>query len=340
MDKMDSYMGTFYLQLVCDEFGVDRPSKEFLLQPSREVLEELYSEFLGTTKQYATFSHLTVLSEVDRDLLETDNFDNQVFENEKEQIALIFKKAVIYMLSNYQDTYEGILNRILAVPMSELTREFLAQTSFSKEVFQFYIFYLIQRRFGDITIGDEENLETKYAWLETLEHNRGFMTINDKARWGLKNVVLSISDRTPRLEDAAHFLDAYFNDYTSLGLSASFANEFSGSKEEIRAFKKYQLGLLMSDVYRYLKGTMLQDRALDDYESEAEDEDDFLELLESYLEYGDIDVLPSKKFRHELYRKFYFILVTDVSPAPLTAELEKDSRTHVLKPLNPIYFLD
>ncbi len=343
LNVIDKDIISHYIEIVNYGLQGEQVSRQHLLEPSDKMLDELYDEFLGSIWQTSTFACMVVLSEVDKELKEPEDFDDfneQVRKKEKEFAAEAIKEATLYMMFEYKDDYEEIINYILHTPMNQLTEGFLEKEPFFKTIFEMYIRYLVESHFSVITVRDEEMLEDKYPWLERLEENRGFMTINDKARFALRKVVETYVNMAVSQEKIVDLIDDYFNDYSSLGLGETFGREFGSNCEDIQSFKKYQLGLMVTDVYRSLKGNHLIDKRYGDTDSESYETDSFFELLENYLEYGDVDVLSSRDFRYELYKQFYLISLCDFIVGDLNEELENDSRTYIIKPLNPIYFLD
>lgn len=340
LNVIDKGIISHYIEIVNYGLHGEQVSRQRLLEPSDKMLDELYDEFLGSIWQSSTFACMVILSEVDKELKEPDDFDEQVREKEKEAAAGAIKEAVTYMLFDYKDDYEEIINRILHTPMSQLTEGFLEKEPFFKTIFKMYIRYLVERYFSMITVKEEETLEDKYPWLERLEENRGYMTINDKARYALRKVIETCVNMDVPQDKIVDLIDDYFNDYSDLGLGKNFGREFGSSREGIRSFKKYQMGLMITDVYRNLKGNHLIDKRYGDTDDESCEVGSFFELLENYLEHGDVDILSSRDFRYELYKQFYLISSSDFIVGDLNEELENDSSVYIIKPLNPIYFLD
>jgi len=337
VNKIDMHITSFYMNLLNDiSIGKTAP-KEKLLDPSVDILRILYDEFLETVKNYAVFYSMKDCKS-DKMNLDDEDLTDDIDRNVRKAISLSIKEATTYLMFYYSDHFEELVNGIIKTPMETVVDDFLEKTAVSFEIFKFYIRYLVERHFGCITVTKEVELWDKYPWLEKLECNKGYMCFNDKARYALRKVIETYVEMVSSPDGTCSLIDHYFNDYESLGVGESFVKEFAFSRESIKAIKQYQFNLMLADVYRNLKGSVLI--AEQDSDDESIKPCDFLEILENYIEYRDTVILNSRKFRTELYNQFYLISTGGFSIETPNGEFENAEDCHIIRPLNPLYFLD
>lgn len=320
MNSTDNYLLSFYLHLMNEhDYLSDTPAKRaHLLEIDDDVLNELLEEFLDFTKEKA--SSFTEKLFKENDVTEEDIEDEELYEEKQnELIGQSVKKALIYMLLN-PTLNESTINIILCNPIEDIARDIKNRENYTLLIFKAYISFLVEYYFKRISDELISTLEKRYSWLSKIPTNRGFTTINEIARLQLRDLMESYMEDT---EDPREFTEVI--------------DDYLYHQEEPNAIKSYQIRLLLSDIYRYLKthNIMLE---IEDTANLATAP--LLSWIETKLTNKDYTLPDDYDMRTQLYKQFYFISQSDFINRIQNDILEEQGLSYIIRPVNPLYFMD
>ena len=301
------------------------PSIDELVEVEPEHLIALFDLFIRKLDE-----NLLALEQFSKEQTVEDN-EARIIDREDAIISDVCMKAVVYLLSRYEEEYDEIINAVRNLPFYEIVKAFKMGTSLAYCLFKSYICFLVENLSNRLCYLDVVSTINKNPWLRDLIDNKGFDTLNHKARTVLEKMVNVVT------LDKNFFrqLDDYFNDFERDGLLCKYATEFTSSLPDIRKFKQYQIRIMLADVYRTLKSY-----SLDDMQEEETSKLAILEIVEERI-FSENYTLPEEEtVRHALYRQFYLSLEEKSLWSAQLQTLEEHDCVKILKPVNPLYFLD
>ncbi len=245
----------------------------------------------------------------------------------------IQKSAYFYLnrLTENRD-YVGIINLFMTKSIDELNSYFDDTTLETLAIFYGYLGYLIDVKNRKITCDTLLHLKRQHLWIEDLKNNRGFTTINDKARKITTSIFDMLYDVGLDENAIANSFDFYFTNPNPDNLLSRYAKEYTENPEKVFMFKKYMIRIMFSDIYLNLKAS--EDGEDTDFDEEL------LKYIENSIKKGEY-LLPSNQLlRKRLYLKSYSCLRTDYDRHFLVSILIVKDEIKTLKLSNPLYFLD
>ena len=286
-------------------------SRQMLLNIDPDVIMILFSKLLG------------ILNVV------------RVDDNKKFIISDLVRKALYHVVSNYDESYDDLINAIKLRPISYIVQEFEEESCLAYCIFAKYMQYVVDWFYGFYDYTREVSIEEKHPWIGELEENKGFESINDKARNVFDDIVIRARLQGANLNDLYTVFDKYFRDSRSEMSLEKYASEFTSSKEDIMNFKSFQVRIMLVDVY-----SLLKIESIEKCGKSLEIEFAILEELERKICEEDYTLPGDKDFRHAIYMKFYHSLINKDLLKVLPEFVDDEDFVKVIKPVNPLFFLD
>ncbi len=335
MDKIDYEILAAYLLFHGFDYHNDsalknKPSRGILLDAKPEMLEALFTWFMRyLNKQISEIDKLSNDSKDDLMNIPLDEIKT------REIIVGITKKALIYMFSTRDETYDELITEIKNSSINKLVETFYDNSYISYCILKEYLNYLVECFHGVIGYSKVSIIEEDNPWIVELEKNKGFDSLNDKARAVLEDMYeVAIMDD---FEGGGFFriLDYYFDTSESEMVLEKYAIEFTHRTDDIKKFKRYQIRIMFADVYKSLKAC-----SFGEYGESARKRLAILEDVEGKIFNEDYTLPEDKVIRYDFYRQFYIALKEKTMWDAQTRILEENDCVKILKPVNPLYFLD
>lgn len=331
MDKIDNEILAAYFLFHGFDYHNNsiqsEPSRELLLDVEPEMLESLFSCLMRyLNKQVSEIDKLSSDSKDDLMNIPLDEIKTH------EIIADITEKALIYMFSTRDEAYDELVTEIKNSSINQLVETFYNNSYLAYCILKEYLHYLVECFYGVLGYSKISIIEEDNPWIVDLEKNKGYDSLNDKARAVLEDIFEAFV-----MEDGGFFriLDNYFDTFDNEMVLEKYAIEFTHRTDDIKKFKRYQIRIMLADVYRSLKAC-----SFGEYGENARKRLAILEDVEGKIFKEDYTLLEDKVIRYEFYRQFYVALKERTMWEAQTRILEENDCVKILKPVNPLYFLD
>lgn len=330
MENFDKKFLQFFLENIENKDGKVILSQE-VVDKTLDLLNEKVSSVALSTISQDFYQELILEEDIEKEV-----------ENEEFNIySYVIMKAITYFLINRNEDGYVYINYILRSEFFDIVDELIAGEKISNFIIKNYMRYLIAKAYGTITDEDCEKVFDKYPWLDDLSYNRGFKSLNDKARVILLHMVDALEEIDTAPDKIYEELDNYFSDGKSNYFMKVEFPDLSNERDIIN-FKRYQFKLILADSYLSLKGWDLQ---ANDGDAEStiplnEEEAHILTLLEDAILNDDYSRIKNLEIIHSLYNYFLIYNVDNIVRQTHTELLDAHDSIHILKMVNPIYFMD
>ena len=183
MDNFDKRFLQFFLE------NIDYHDGKVIL--SQDVLNQA---LVLLNERVSTNAISTVFQDFYKNLILEEDVDKEVETKKFNTYGYIIKKAITYFLLNQNRDGYKYINYILRSDFYVIVNDLVCGEKISNFVVINYIKYIFARASGSITEKDCAKVFDKYPWLNDLLYNRGFKSINDRARVILIQMVDSLED--------------------------------------------------------------------------------------------------------------------------------------------------
>lgn len=308
----------------------------------KEKIDLFKASFLNTVNQYAEIASKERINEEKKQYDFDEEYEETMYQNyfsyNKElKLKEAVQGACVYALATQDECYYDFIHEILDTDIDTTVCKIKGNSPFADEALFLYYRYLKERitnpNFDDIMMFVYDD----HDWLVRLENYKGFTTINDLLRDVLVEICFDHNTGEFITDKGTQELDLYF---TSKKHDFYLQERFGTILDEktIQAYKNYQLKLIMSDAYTFLKYASLKEN---EYPLYAEEEE-ILEDLESALLEQNFQAFTDFQKRRFVYNEFWVNANDDYINArrnPIRFLIENDE-VKTLKMGNPIYFLE
>lgn len=249
-------------------------------------------------------------------------------------VSEIVRKAcleILWEIKHGRTDDVKLINYVLRTDIDTLITEFLYESSVAHEIVKSYVVFIIMRFKHRLSSKKElESINKRNPWLDQIVENRGFETLNDKARKILGCLYEMSSEKEDKDSDW-EIIDEYFSSDKLDNLVKEDAPEFFCSNRSSWQFKLYQLRLMYADVYATLEFARKNDEDFSDYE--------MLKEIEEVIS-GQLYLMPEEREKRFKFYKVYFSSMYDLIVPEIRDSFDRTSSAKIIKMANPLFYLD